>query len=149
MAPKSDAYDHLAAGFDLEQFVPVDVPQLQVLELLAIARGGKNKTHRMRDLAEVARESAAHWQRSLADQEKAPKRAAEERNAAEKEAKKQAAELERMRAKLERDAARPAPRSQSRSRSGGVSGGLDSLLRSAGTQLGREITRTIFGTRKR
>ena len=26
---------------------------------------------------------------------------------------------------------------------------LDSLLRSAGTQLGREITRSIFGTRRR
>lgn len=82
LAPKSDAYDHLAAGFDLEQFVLVDVTQLQVLELLAIARGGKNKTHRMRDLAEVARESAAHWQRSLADQDNAPKRAAEGRRLA-------------------------------------------------------------------
>lgn len=94
----------------------------------------------------AAQAAAAEAQRLAEEQAKADAAA---RAAAEKEAKKQAAELERMRAKLEREAARPAPRAQSRSRSGGVSGGLDSLLRSAGTQLGREITRTIFGTRKR
>lgn len=81
-AAKSDAYDHLAAGFGLDQFIPVDVTRLPVLELLAIARGGKNRTQRMRDLDEVARESAAHWQRSLADQDKAPKRAEEGRRLA-------------------------------------------------------------------
>lgn len=74
-AAKSDAYDHLKAGFGLDQFIPVDATRLPVLELLAIARSGKNRQHRMRDLAEVARESAAQWQRSLDDQETAPKRA--------------------------------------------------------------------------
>ncbi|NKX93051.1 DUF853 family protein [Sanguibacter hominis ATCC BAA-789] len=94
----------------------------------------------------AAQAAAAEAQRLAGEQAKADEAA---RAAAEKEAKKQAAELERMRAKLERDAARPAPRAQRRSRSSGASGGLDALLRSAGTQLGREITRTIFGTRKR
>ncbi|KQS96879.1 helicase HerA-like domain-containing protein [Cellulomonas sp. Leaf395] len=46
------------------------------------------------------------------------------------------------------DAAREARRSAPR-RSTSRTSPLDSLLRSAGTQLGREITRTIFGTRRR
>jgi hypothetical protein len=64
--------------------------------------------------------------------------------AAKKEADRRAKELERIEQKMERDAARE--RTSSRSRSGGP---LDSLLKSAGTALGREITRTIFGTRRR
>jgi hypothetical protein len=64
--------------------------------------------------------------------------------AAKKEAERRAKELERIEQKMERDAARE--RTASRSRSGGA---LDSLLKSAGTALGREITRTIFGTRRR
>ena len=43
-----------------------------------------------------------------------------------------------------REARRAAPR-----RSASRTSPLGSLLRSAGTQLGREITRTIFGTRRR
>lgn len=46
------------------------------------------------------------------------------------------------------EAAREARRSAPR-RSTSRTSPLDSLLRSAGTQLGREITRTIFGTRRR
>ncbi len=62
-------------------------------------------------------------------------------------AKKQAEEYERMQARLERDAAR-ARTSTSTSRSRSASP-LDNFLKSAGTQLGREITRSIFGTRRR
>ncbi|MFF2830698.1 helicase HerA-like domain-containing protein [Cellulosimicrobium cellulans] len=91
----------------------------------------------------AARAAAAAAEAEAAAQEKAAKEAAKE---AERAAKKEQAELEKMRAKLERDAAR------SRSGSGGSarsSSPLDSFLRSAGTQLGRELTRTIFGTRRR
>ncbi|WP_141391209.1 helicase HerA-like domain-containing protein [Cellulosimicrobium cellulans] len=95
----------------------------------------------------AARAAAAAAEAEAAAQEKAVKEAAKE---AERAAKREQAELEKMRAKLERDAAR--------SRSGSGSSGssrsraanpLDSFLRSAGTQLGRELTRTIFGTRRR
>ncbi|WP_426592529.1 helicase HerA-like domain-containing protein [Cellulomonas sp. McL0617] len=44
----------------------------------------------------------------------------------------------------EKEARRPAPQ-----RSTSRTSPLDSLLRSAGTQLGREITRSLFGTRRR
>ncbi len=93
----------------------------------------------------AARAAAEAAEVEAAAQEKAAKEAAKE---AERAAKKEQAELEKMRAKLERDAAK------SRSGSGGSSRSrssspLDSFLRSAGTQLGRELTRTIFGTRRR
>ncbi|QJW36412.1 helicase HerA-like domain-containing protein [Cellulosimicrobium protaetiae] len=95
----------------------------------------------------AARAAAAAAEAEAAAQEKAAKEAARE---AERAAKKEQAELEKMRAKLERDAAKP----QSGSGSSGSSRSrpanpLDSFLRSAGTQLGRELTRTIFGTRRR
>jgi len=64
--------------------------------------------------------------------------------AAQKEADRRAKELERIQQQMERDAARQ--RTSTRSRAAGP---LDSLLKSAGTALGREITRTIFGTRRR
>ena len=61
------------------------------------------------------------------------------------EAKEEAAREAQERAD---DAAKEAKRSAPR-RSTSRTSPLDSLLRSAGTQLGREITRTIFGTRRR
>ncbi|MBD9700111.1 DUF853 family protein [Flavimobilis sp. GY10621] len=96
----------------------------------------------------LAKEQAAAAEKLAAEQAKAEARAAAE---AEREAKKQAAELERMRARLERDAHRGTSRSggTSRTQKSSIEKGLESLVRSAGTQLGREITRTIFGTRKR
>ena len=70
-------------------------------------------------------------------------------------AARQAEELAHMQERLAQEAetARrrdraPAPRRTSRD-SGGLGGGLDALLRSAGTALGREITRSVFGTRRR
>ncbi|WP_102510449.1 helicase HerA-like domain-containing protein [Sanguibacter massiliensis] len=96
----------------------------------------------------LAKEQAAAAEKLAAEQAKAEAKAAAE---AEREAKKQAAELERMRARLEKDAHRGTSRSggTSRTQKSSIEKGLESLVRSAGTQLGREITRTIFGTRKR
>lgn len=85
-------------------------------------------------------------QQTAAEQAEAAEKQAKEQEAAQKEAD----ELEKMRAKLERDAARagsgtrtPAPRKPA------ASSGLDKFLGSMATQLGREITRTVFGTRRR
>ncbi len=75
--------------------------------------------------------------------ETARKEAEEAAAAARKEADARAKELERIEKAMKRDSA-SSRRSTSRSTSP-----LDSFLRSAGTQLGREITRTIFGTRRR
>ncbi len=93
----------------------------------------------------AARAAASAAQAEAVAQEKAAKEAAKD---AERAAKKEQAELEKMRARLERDAARPRSGSGS-SGSARSSSPLDSFLRSAGTQLGRELTRTIFGTRRR
>ncbi|MEV8176604.1 helicase HerA-like domain-containing protein [Cellulosimicrobium funkei] len=93
----------------------------------------------------AARAAADAAEAEAAAQEKAAKQAAQE---AERAAKKEQAELEKMRAKLEREAAKGRSRSSGSSRSRSSSP-LDSFLRSAGTQLGRELTRTIFGTRRR
>ncbi|MET7133542.1 DUF853 domain-containing protein [Cellulosimicrobium sp. MI9406] len=93
----------------------------------------------------AARAAADAAEAEAAAQEKAAKKAAQE---AERAAKKEQAELEKMRAKLEREAATGRSRSSGSSRSRSSSP-LDSFLRSAGTQLGRELTRTIFGTRRR
>ncbi|KAJ8143629.1 hypothetical protein OY671_003229, partial [Metschnikowia pulcherrima] len=93
----------------------------------------------------AARAAADAAEAEAAAQEKAAKQAARE---AERAAKREQAESEKMRAKLEREAATGRSRSSGSSRSRSSSP-LDSFLRSAGTQLGRELTRTIFGTRRR
>src|SRR6187431_3138782 len=69
-------------------------------------------------------------------------RAAKAQEAARKE--QEAEEAQDRADEAAREARRTAPR-----RSTSRTSPLDSLLRSAGTQLGREITRTIFGTRRR
>ncbi|WP_313557778.1 helicase HerA-like domain-containing protein, partial [Miniimonas arenae] len=89
--------------------------------------------------------------------------AEEQRAAAEKAAASEAAAREKELAKMQRDLEKQSARARGSSgRSSGSSGSgrsssrsashaspLDNFLRSAGTQLGREITRTIFGTRRR
>ncbi|MBK0419134.1 DUF853 family protein [Leucobacter sp. CSA1] len=70
----------------------------------------------------------------------AEKRAREEAAAAAKAQKRAEAEAERARRSAERAAQR---------RRGTIEQAIGSALRSAGTQIGREITRTIFGTRRR
>jgi DNA helicase HerA-like ATPase len=93
-----------------------------------------------RTAAESAAAEAAEQQAKEADV--AAKQAA-------KDAAARAKELDRISQEMEREAENASRRTttaRSRSR---ASSPLDSFLRSAGTQLGREITRTIFGTRRR
>ncbi|GMA30937.1 helicase HerA-like domain-containing protein [Litorihabitans aurantiacus] len=83
--------------------------------------------------------------------------AAERQVAVEKETREREDDLERMRRRLERDATSRRSSSPGRTtRSTGAprtgrssTSPLDAFLRSAGSQLGREITRSIFGTRRR
>jgi DNA helicase HerA-like ATPase len=104
----------------------------------------------------VDSESAFELLQVRVQEQAAARAAAEAAEEAERAARKEQAELEKMRAKLERDAARTGSGSRSASGTGSgsssrsrASSPLDSFLRSAGTQLGRELTRTIFGTRRR
>ena len=97
----------------------------------------------------VQKDAAAHAAAEAADaaakaQAKADADAAKAR---ERAALKEQADLEKMRERLERDAARQrsAPRTTSR-RSASP---LDSIIATAGNTLVREITRSIFGTRRR
>ncbi|HEY3437835.1 MAG TPA: helicase HerA-like domain-containing protein [Actinotalea sp.] len=64
--------------------------------------------------------------------------------AAKEQADAQARELEKLRERAERDAARSRPAARSRGNDA-----LGAFLRSAGTVLGREITRSVLGTRRR
>ncbi|MDC7121029.1 DUF853 domain-containing protein [Cellulomonas fimi] len=91
----------------------------------------------------VDRESAAELLTARLERAEADRVAARDRAEAEKE--RAAAEKEA--ARREREAARERPAARRSSRSS--SDPLDAFLRSAGTQLGREITRTLFGTRRR
>ena len=99
----------------------------------------------------LQRRVALQAQAELAEQQRvaAEKDAAVRAKEAEKEAKARAKELEQMRRDLERDARSSAPRARTTSSSRSSASPLDNFLKSAGTQLGREITRSIFGTRRR
>ncbi len=96
----------------------------------------------------AAREAADAAQAAAKAQAKAEEAAAREREAT---ARREQAELEKMRARLEREAAAQraraarVPTRTTRSRTSA----LDALLTTAGNTLAREITRTIFGTRRR
>src|SRR5690606_8653079 len=80
--------------------------------------------------------------------EAAAKEAEKERIAAEKRAAKEAEAAEKARLKAEAAAAARAAKEAERSARSRRTA-LDSLLRSAGSTIGREITRSIFGTRRR
>jgi DNA helicase HerA-like ATPase len=80
--------------------------------------------------------------------EQARKEAEAAAAAARKEADRRAKELEKIEARMRREAGGSGS-SRSRSSRSRSADPLDSLLRSMGTQLGREITRTVFGTRRR
>ncbi|MPV88265.1 helicase HerA-like domain-containing protein [Georgenia ruanii] len=103
----------------------------------------------------VDRESAYELLTARVAQQQAAAQAARAKAEADRAARAQAAEAEKAarahdrerREQLERDEARVRAASR-RARSAGSSA-IDSLLRSAGTQLGREITRSLFGTRRR
>ncbi|MCV2393952.1 DUF853 domain-containing protein [Actinotalea sp. M2MS4P-6] len=81
--------------------------------------------------------------KAAAAAEQARKEAEAAAKAAEKEAAARAKELERIEREMRKGSTTRTTRSSR------TSDPLDSFLRSAGTQLGREITRTIFGTRRR
>lgn len=92
----------------------------------------------------VDRESAYELLAQRAQQAAADKAAAEKAKAdaaADRERAEEAAREARAREKEAQTRARTTSRR--------TSSALDSLLRSVGTQLGREITRSVFGTRKR
>ena len=91
------------------------------------------------------RESAYELLSARAEGARATVEAAAQADDARKEAQARAQELER----IEKQMSRTTSRSGGASRSGRAADPLDSFLRSAGTVLGREITRTIFGTRRR
>ncbi|MGC5166674.1 helicase HerA-like domain-containing protein [Luteimicrobium sp. DT211] len=92
-------------------------------------------------------------QQAAADQAAAAEVAAKERAAADKEAAKAAAkqadDLAKLQAKLERDAAKARAGGGSGARRSTAQSPLDKLLGSMATTLGREITRSVFGTRRR
>ncbi|MCU1431347.1 MAG: ATPase, partial [Actinotalea sp.] len=104
----------------------------------------------------VDRESAYELLTARAAVTAAEDAAAEAAAAQEKEAALRAKELERVQREMERDAKKAEQDSRAAERRRTSTGSrsrtrdpLDSFLRSAGTTLGREITRTIFGTRRR
>lgn len=92
--------------------------------------------------ATVDRESAAELLAVRLEQAQTQRDAAREQAEADEE--RAAAEKEAARRDRESSRGRAPSRRSSRS-----SDPLDAFLRSAGTQLGREITRTLFGTRRR
>ncbi|WP_333810966.1 helicase HerA-like domain-containing protein [Timonella senegalensis] len=82
-----------------------------------------------------------------------------ENEAADRAAQQQLDELNKLREKLDRDAEKARNQeskrstkstgSRSRSKEFDLEDGIEEFLKSAGSKLGREITRTIFGTRRR
>ena len=144
-APTPVAWTRLRAP--ISSMEPLDAPTMAAMV--------SSSPQHVRYASAVDRESAyelltARTARAEADEaaakaaDLARREAEKAATAAQKEADRRAKELERIQQKMERDAARE--RTSTRSRTGSP---LDSLLASAGTALGREITRTIFGTRRR
>ena len=73
--PGADAADHLRAGYGLDQFIPTDLAHLEVLEVLASARGGRASNGRLKDLP-VEREARAWMARAEAAAERGDDEAA-------------------------------------------------------------------------
>lgn len=67
--PGADAADHLEAGYGLGQLIPTDVAHVEVLEVLASARGGAASNGRLKDLP-VEREARAWLARAEAASER-------------------------------------------------------------------------------
>lgn len=74
--PGADADDHLKAGYGLDQLIPTDIAHLEVLEVLAIARGGRASNGRLKDLP-VEREARAWLARAEAAAERGDGEAAD------------------------------------------------------------------------
>ncbi|MBX9246606.1 DUF853 family protein [Actinotalea ferrariae] len=92
----------------------------------------------------VDRESASELLQARAARAEAEAARAEADELAAEEAERRERELRRVEERMSRPEQRRAPRGRAR---GGSP--LDAFLRSAGTALGREITRTVLGTRRR
>jgi DNA helicase HerA-like ATPase len=93
----------------------------------------------------VAQQEAAA--QAAAARAEADRLAAEQRKEAEREAKERDRELAKLQAEIEREEKKAREAAERAARRRGSA--FDSFLRSAGTQLGREITRSILGTRRR
>lgn len=100
------------------------------------------------ELLQRRAEATAREQEAAEAAERAAEESRDRAEAAEREAAARAKELERIERDLRRGSGTSSRRSGT-SRRSSTSSPLDSFLRSAGTQLGREITRSIFGTRRR
>ncbi|RPF28801.1 helicase HerA-like domain-containing protein [Georgenia muralis] len=89
---------------------------------------------------EAAAQAAATWAEAV-------RLAAEQRRETERAAKERDRELAKLQAEIEREEKKARDAAERAARRRGSA--FDSFLRSAGTQLGREITRSILGTRRR
>ena len=87
---KSDTYDHLGAGFGLDQLVPVTAERL---EALAMAEQVKDKVSQ---LVRPDREARARWARAAEDAQRAPKRASEDQRLAQRWVADAAARVEQI-----------------------------------------------------
>ncbi|CAM5780866.1 helicase HerA-like domain-containing protein [Cellulomonas persica] len=92
----------------------------------------------------VDRESAYELLTARAERTAAERVAAEKAAEEAAQATAHAQEAEKLARQREKEAQAAAKKTKQR-----TSGAFDSLLRSVGTQLGREITRSVFGTRRR
>ncbi|MDN6795677.1 MAG: DUF853 domain-containing protein [Propionibacterium sp.] len=108
----------------------------------------EEKLARQSQEAEAAKERAAQ---EAADRAAAEKQAKADAAAAAKEEKARQAQAERelRAAQKQREREEQAARRAAEKRQGAFEKALGNAVRSAGTQLGREITRSIFGTRRR
>lgn len=142
---KSDAWDHLAAGFGLEQLVPVTVERLEALARAAQVR------ERVERLARPEREARARWARADTDAEKAPKRAAEDRRLAQRWVAEAAAQLRHAldlsRSLAESPHATPEEISTARAVVLAAADQVEALHRDCDAALGEELTDTLAGLR--
>lgn len=101
--------------------------------------------------AQEAQEAKARAAQEAAEQAAAEKKAKADAAAAAKEEKARRAEADRAAraAQKQREKEEDAARRAAQRRTDAFEKALGNAVRSAGTQLGREITRSIFGTRKR
>lgn len=108
----------------------------------------EEKLRRRADEAEAERARLAAEAAAAAEAEK---RAKQQAAAAEQERKKKEAEYQRQLREMEKEEQRKAREAERKAtqRSSQVEKAFGNVIRSAGTQLGREITRSIFGNRRR
>ncbi|HMR49864.1 MAG TPA: DUF853 family protein [Arachnia sp.] len=106
---------------------------------------------KLRQRADEAEAERARLAAEAAAAAEAEKRAKEQAIAAEKERKKKEAEYQRQLREIEKEDQRKAREAERKAaqRSSHVEKAFGNAIRSAGTQLGRELTRSLFGNRRR